>query len=52
MVWPWQISTHIHGTVKEKTDWKLESLRNISDRVPIGMCISVHFIFLDTCGDV
>ena len=32
MVLRWQLSTHIHGTVTKKTDWKLESLRNISDR--------------------
>jgi hypothetical protein len=44
--------THIHGTVKEKTDWKSEFLRNIAQMVPIGMCMSVHFILLDACGDV
>ncbi len=34
---------HSHPRYREgKTDWKLESLRNISRWVPIGMCISVH----------
>jgi hypothetical protein len=40
-----QICIHIHGSMKEKNDWKLELLRNIAQSVPIGMCISVHFIF-------
>jgi hypothetical protein len=52
MVLTWQLSTHIHGTVKKKNDWKLESLRNISDGVPIGMCVSVHYTFTDACGHV
>jgi hypothetical protein len=51
MVLRWQLSTHIHGTVKKKTDWRLESLRNISDLVPIGMCMSVHYTVWDACGD-
>jgi hypothetical protein len=42
----------IHGTLKEKIDWKLELLRNIAQLVPIGMCTSVHFIFWDASGDV
>jgi hypothetical protein len=43
--------TSTHGTVKEKTDPNLEALRNISQLVPIGMCVSVHYIFLDVSGD-
>jgi hypothetical protein len=41
-----------HPRNHEGKNWKLKSLRNISDRVQIGMYISVHYTFWDACGDV
>jgi hypothetical protein len=26
----WILDTHIHGTVKEKIDWKLDALKNVA----------------------